>query len=145
MITYDLEQQALALPDQATALLIVDIDSYMQASELLLTIKDLLRKIEDTFTPMTQIAHAAWKETIAQRKRHEDPLLTAEAILKARISTYRDTQERQRLIAEQEAQQAAQLQEAVDAERAGDMVASEAALNGHGLVSVAVASPVPTV
>lgn len=141
----ELEQQALAIPDQALALMIVGEETYRHATELLLTIKDLRKEIEATFAPIIEKAFAAHKEAVAQRKRHEEPLIKAEGILKPRMAAYLEEQESQRREAERKAQEAAQLQEAVNAEAMGDVGGVEAALNGYGVASVIVPSSVPKV
>lgn len=143
--TQELEQKALAIPDQAQAITITDAVSYSAATELLLTVKALLKEVDETFAPIITKAYQTHREAIAQRKRHEDPLLRAEAILKPRIAAYMDEQERQRQLAEKRAQDDAQLAEAEHHEALGDHRASEAALNGQGLVNVNVPSETPQV
>ena len=50
---------ALAVPDQARAIVVTDNASYAAAAELLITIKGIRRKIEDTFKPIKQKMDAA--------------------------------------------------------------------------------------
>src|SRR3990167_1390814 len=143
--TIDLEQKALALPDEATALMITDVPSYARACAFLLDIKAVQKELDATFDPIINKQFQAHREAVAQKKRHEQPLLRAEQIIKPRIAAYRDEQERTRRIAEQRANEAAQLQEALDAEALGDAPQMEAVLNGQGVVNVCVPSIVPNV
>ena len=141
--TMELEQKALAVPDQAQALTVTDAVSYTAATDLLLSVKALLKEVDETFNPIINKAYQTHREALAQQKRHKDPLLKAEAILKPRIAQYLYEQEQARLALERKAKDDAQLQEAVDAESRGDQAGAEAAMNGQGIVNVSVPSSVP--
>lgn len=92
----ELEQKALAVPDQARIIQVTDNPSYVRATDILLAIKGLRRQINDTFDPIIEKAHMAHKEAIDQKKKIDFPLVTAEGILKPRIALYLDEQERKR-------------------------------------------------
>ena len=145
IVTNDLEQKSLTILEQADHMTIVGTDTYKQAATLLLVIKDVLKELSDTFDPIVAKTHAAWKETLAQRKRHEEPLLRAESVLKPRIAAYIEAEDQKAKAEQKKAQEAATLQEAMDAEARGDQPAAEAALNGQGVVAVNVASAAPKV
>lgn len=134
--TQELEQKALAIPDQAMALEITDAGSYQVAAELLLTVKALLKEVDATFNPIIEKQYQAHREALAQKKRHQDPLLKAEQILKPRLAKFLHDEEQKRLQAERAMQEAATLQEAVDAEARGDTTSADAAMNGQGVASV---------
>ena len=132
----DLEQRALALPEQAQAMAICDAETFIKATDFLLTIKALRTELDSTFDPVIAKAFAVHKEACTQKRRHEEPLAKAEAIIKSRIAHYHAGQAQQRLEAQRKAQEEAQLQEALDAEARGDQASADAALNGQGVVAV---------
>src|SRR3990172_2943408 len=74
--------------DRAHALVVQDQASYEGAAVLLREIKSLRGEIELTFGPITAKARAAWKESLAQRKRHEAPLEIAEGTIKRAMATF---------------------------------------------------------
>lgn len=94
--TAQVEAQALAWPERAGSLAVVDGPSYNQAAQWLLGIKDLRKEIEDTFGPIIRAAHAAHREAVAQRKKVEAPLEEAERTLKRGLAAYDTEQERLR-------------------------------------------------
>lgn len=134
--TQDLEQRALALPEQAQAMAILDDETFTRATDFLLTIKALRNELNETFDPVIAKSYAAHKEAVSQKKRHEEPLAKAEAIVKHQMAIYHADQEQRRLEAQRQAQEAAQLWEAIDAESRGDQAGADAALNGQGVVAV---------
>jgi hypothetical protein len=143
--TLELEQKALAIPDQAQAITITNNESYEAATDLLLTVKELLKEVDNTFKPIIDKAYSTHREALAQRKRHEEPLLRAEQILKPRIAAYLEEQERIRKFAEKKAQDDVAIQEAEDATAMGDHAGAEAALSGQGVASVNIPSAAPKV
>jgi hypothetical protein len=123
----ELETRAIAWPDRARALKIVDAQSYVESAELLNEIKDLRREIHNTFDPIVGKAYDAHKEAIKQKKRHEDPLVIAEAIIKGSIVAYDYQQEQIRQAEEARLRDEARkreeeriLLEAIEAEQDGD-------------------------
>lgn len=125
---------ALSVPEQAKQIVkIITVADYSRAGEILLTIKGIRKKIEDTFKPIKQKMDAAKKEVLDQEKLADKPLAEAEAYIKPLIATYNAEQEKIRLaeearlreIARQEEEER-QLQEALAAEKAGDKEEAEA-------------------
>ena len=47
--------------------------------------KDLRAKIAETFDPIISKAHAAHKEAVGQKKKHDDPLEQAQRIIKGKM------------------------------------------------------------
>lgn len=137
----DLEQRALAIPASAMVLMITDRPSYERGAELLLAVKDLRAEVNRTFDPIIHKQYQAHQEAIAQKKRHDAPLMQAEGLLKPRMAAYLRAEEESRRAAEKVLQEAATLQEAVDAEARGDQRSAEAALDGQGIVSVSMPTP----
>ena len=71
------------------------------AKSLIKSLRELKKKMGETFTPMIEKAFAAHKEAKAQAKKHTDPLDDAERILKQKIGDYLDAEEK-RLLKEAE-------------------------------------------
>ena len=143
--TLDIEQRALALPEQARQFVVFDDTTYQQAGEFLLRIKTVRKELDATFDPVIAKAFATHKEAIAQKQRHEEPLELAEFVIKGRMVEYHAQQERIKANEQRHAQDAATLQEALDAEARGDPLAAEQALNGQGVVAVPARPPTPAV
>ena len=119
--------------------------TYQQAGGFLLRIKAVRHELDATFDPIVDKAHKTWKEALAQKKRHEYPLALAENVVKGRMAAYHAQQERITAEEQRHAQDAATLQEALDAESRGDTLAAEQALNGQGVVAVLATPPAPAV
>lgn len=133
--TVEIETKTDLTIQKAEALQIQNEDAYRAASEMLLGIKDLLKEIKGTFEPIKTKAHAAWKEVVAQQQKHEEPLLKAETILKSKMGTYYQEQERLRLEEEARLREIARKKEeeerlalAIQAEREGCKEEAEAIL-----------------
>jgi hypothetical protein len=117
---------ALPIPEQAKSIAIRDDDSLRRGNEILLTIKDLRKKIADTFGPICSAAFAAHKAAVKAQKDAEAPLVEAEGIIKPAIARYMAEAERKRReeearlaeIARKQAEEAA-LAAAIEAEEAG--------------------------
>ena len=117
---------AIPIPEQAMGLVIIDDASLSRGNEILLTIKDLRKKIADTFGPICAAAFAAHKTAVKAQKDAEAPLVEAEGIIKPAIARYmaevdrkrREAEDRQRKEAEKAAEEAA-LAAAIEAEDAG--------------------------
>src|SRR5262245_15698153 len=90
----ELEIRTLSVPDRAKCLTIETNDQFVEAGELLKTIKGLRAEIDATFDPIISKAHSAHKEALEQKRKVDAPLVQAETILKPRIAHYLDEQER---------------------------------------------------
>lgn len=91
---------------------IVNNEQYATAAERLKGLKGLMKQVKDTFDPIIRKAHEAHKEAVAQAKKHETPLVEAEAIYKRAMMTYQTEQERQRQEQERKAREAAEREQA---------------------------------
>lgn len=124
--TQEVVSLAIPVPDQAKAIAIIDDASLQRGNELLLTVKDIRKKIAETFDPIISKAFQAHRAAVGAKKDAEAPLVEAEGILKPSIARYvaererkrREKEERQRKEAERIAQEQA-LAAAVEAEEAG--------------------------
>lgn len=142
--------EALAWPDQARALTIHDVDTYAQGCALLLGIKDLRKKIAETFDPHVRRAHEAHKALVKEKADAEAPLTEAERILKGALTTYdqeqerirRDEQRKKDEEARQEAERLA-LEQAAALELEGHATGDEAMVaEAHAIIAAPIA-PVP--
>lgn len=86
--------EAESWPARARAAQITDTASYAGACELLLGIKDLRRKIAETFDPHVQRACDAHRALVKEKRDAEAPLTEAETIVKGAIAAYDQEQER---------------------------------------------------
>jgi len=132
-------ERALAFPDQARALRIVNAQSYQFACEFLKGIKALREEIADTFDPHIKRAFEAHRALVKEKREAEAPLADAELIAKRALVAFDTEQERirreeqQRLEAEARRQaEERQLMEAIaleeQAQASGDAgLAMEAA------------------
>src|SRR4030042_1491544 len=109
-----ISSEALTYPEKAKEIKIRDQLSLDTANAFLRGIKGLLSKIADTFDPIIKQAHEAHKQAIDQRKKHEEPLLQAERIIKTGMGPYLAEQDRIRREAEGKAKR-----EATEAEDGG--------------------------
>jgi len=122
-----LEIEAIAFPDQARALQVTSNDTYQAAGGLLIQIKGLRKKINETFKPMKAAAVKAHKAVLEQERIADAPLVKAENIIKPALAKWDMEQERLRRVEEQRLQELARKQEedrrlaeAVAIEQAGD-------------------------
>ena len=122
-----------AAVELAGDIVIENDDDLLAIADLLTgTIKPALQEIERTFRPMQRKTDEAHKEVCAQRKRHEQPLLSVETKAKAAIGAYHQEQERIEREAEaqrlEEARKAAEdqaVEEAARLERDGHQEAAD--------------------
>jgi hypothetical protein len=123
----ELEQKALSFPVRAKEILIQTPDDYLGASTFFLSIKALRKEIQDTFGPLKEKAFQAHKAIVAEEKRHEQPLIEAEKIVKGIMEKWdaeqaeiaRQKEIELRGIAREEEEKRI-LQEALNAEAEGD-------------------------
>jgi len=90
----ELEQQALAVDEQAREIIIKDQNQYDTANSFILTIKKLQKEVKDSFGPIIAKAFQAHKEAKAQETRHLEPLLKAEELVKGKMLGWLREQER---------------------------------------------------
>lgn len=64
-----------------------------KATECLKGVKGLQKSIKETFRPHIETAHKAWKNLISEEKKHLEPLIRCEEILKGKIGAFLQEQE----------------------------------------------------
>lgn len=145
----DLEARALTWADRARALRVDTAEHYTLAAALLQTVKALRTEVDATFTPICEKAHATWKEALAQRKKHDEPLVESEAILKHAMLKYTEAEERrqqaERAALEEQARAAEEqvrLDEAAALEAAGETAMADAVLSMPSIAPPVTLAPV---
>lgn len=102
------EDQALALVDEARSLVIADEPSYQNAALWLRErCKAVLAKVDAVFDPIIRKAHEAHKEAVAQKRIVAAPIEEAERVVKGAIGSYLREQERIRLELQRKADESA--------------------------------------
>jgi hypothetical protein len=141
--------EALTWPDRARAAVVRDAASYEDAAQLLLGIKDLRRKIAETFDPHCKRAYEAHRALTKEKADAEAPLTQAERIIKDSLRAYDAEQERlrreQQRIADEQARREAEdraLEQAAALEREGKDFGDEALVaEAHALINAPIVAP----
>lgn len=127
---------ALSVPEQAKQITIKTMADYTRASDIIMSIKAIRKKITDTFKPIKQKMDAAKQEVLDQEKAADAPLKEAEAWLSPQIIEWNREQERIRKTEEdrlrkiaEEAEKERLLNEAVAAEQSGNKEEAEAIIS----------------
>ena len=146
-----IEQSTELIVQRAQALEISSEDSYQLAGVFLtVELKPMLREIADTFGPIVTAANKAHKAALAQKKRHSEPLLKAEAIVKASMGAY--YKEQQEITRQREAERLAEarreaeeraLAEAAGLEEMGEAEAAEEIISMPATPVVVKPAPAP--
>lgn len=89
-----LELQATSILELAQKMTVATIEQQKSAGGLLHDIKALKAKVNETFDPICDANHKAWKTSIAQRNKHLNPLEDAERLLKEKSAEFFAEQER---------------------------------------------------
>lgn len=105
--TDDIMVESSTALTEAQAFKITTADEFVASGEKLKGIKALAKKIDDTFDPHIKRAFEAHRSLVAEKKVHQTPLQTAEALIKRQILSYQQEEERKRLELEAQAQEAA--------------------------------------
>lgn len=103
-----IEQESQALIVTANKFNIVSNEVYVEAMEFAKNIKGLIKEVEASFDPIVKKSYAAWKEAIAQKDKHLEPLNGALKLIDGKGRTFRYEQEQIRLEEERKARELAQ-------------------------------------
>ncbi|MDZ4346141.1 MAG: hypothetical protein U1E51_27325, partial [Candidatus Binatia bacterium] len=132
--TREIQEKSATIVQWAYGLL-VTVETYPKAGELLRSIKALEKSVSDTFDVPIEAAHKAHKAILAAKAQHMDPLVKAEGIVKGKMGVH--IQEQERIRAEQQriadaaarkAEEDARLAEAQVLEEIGETEAAEAVI-----------------
>lgn len=121
-----LQDKLVPVIEEMAGLEVKTVDAWQQAAELLVTIRKLSKDVDDTFDAPSKAAHQAHKQVLAAKKKHSQPLESAEnRIKKMLVDFYKHAQDQARVaMAEARADQKSQqdemaLDEAAALERMG--------------------------
>jgi len=104
----EVEIRALALPEKARLLRIIDNPTMQAAGVMLTDIKALRAEISAIFDPTIKAAHNAHKTAVAMKNKVEAPLSEAETIIKSSMAAYYDVEEKRRAEAQRRIDEEAQ-------------------------------------
>lgn len=91
------EKEVTEIQDGAKKFLAIKtVEQKAQAVEFIRGIKGMIKKVADAFDPIIQANHAAWKTSLGQKAKYNDPLETAEKAVKKAIGFF-DLEEQQRI------------------------------------------------
>lgn len=89
-----LSKETNEIVSQSKSLVIANGDHYKSASNDLMRIKGVLKRINEVFDPIVSKAHETHKAAVAAKKSLTDPLDTAEKAIKKAMIAYDEEQER---------------------------------------------------
>ncbi len=98
-----LKKDTSGFPDRAKRIIVYNGVTLSKANEFLQAIKLVMKEIANTFNPIIKKAHEVHKESVAQKKKFEEPLVEAEKTIKLHIGAYLEGQEKIRREAEEKA------------------------------------------
>ena len=124
---------------------IVNPAQYEEAGERLKAIKALSKKIDETFDPHIKRAFENHRALVAEKKTHQTPLQTAEALLKRAVLSYQVAEETKRREAEARAQEVARKEREKLEERARKAEASGKVEKAEALTIAAATVIQPTI
>lgn len=137
---------ALAWPERAAALRVVDSQTYTDASEMLKGIKALRSKIAGVFDKHISAAFQQHKALVAEKAAAEKPLTEAETVIKRALVAYTEAEEKRRREEERRlAEEARKVEEARRLEEAAALEAEALASGDDEMLATAqeiVAAPV---
>jgi len=99
-----IEEKSLTLYEQATSLVINDVQSYAAAGEVGKALKSLEKEVTDYFAPMKKAAHDAHKAITKKESDELAPIKEAIDIVRKTMNVYAQEQDRIRREAERKAQ-----------------------------------------
>ena len=129
-----LETQALALPDRAKLIQVVDDKSLHLANEFIHACRQMRNKIAETMDPIVKRAHGLWKEVLGQKQKLEIGPKLGEETVGPKIASYKRKieeeirlreEEKARKIEEERKKKEEAFEKAAAAEKAGDQEKAE--------------------
>ena len=145
------KSDALAIPEQAKAIQVVDNASYARAGAVLVAIKGIRKQIKATFKPMKQKIDESKREVLEQERKLDAPLIEGEEFIKPQLARWDAEQKTIRYEKElalravaKKAEEERQLAEAIALEEQGETKEAEQIMAAPVYVPpVVVASTVP--
>jgi len=143
--TEEVGVKALSIVDQSKAIKIVDSETYLKAGSILTTIKEMIKEVEDTFTPICDAAFKAHRKAVEKRDGFLNPLKDAMKGVKGAMNNYDIEIERARIAEQKRLEDIARkeeeerrIQEAIEAEaeaKRNGATAQEAAQEAEAIIS----------
>ena len=130
----ELDREASMIELRVQRMAVLNDTDYVCAAEMLKEIKATQKKVTEYWEPLRVSAKDAYDRVLSRKKDMIDPLKSAEDILKSKMTTYSDEQERKRKAQEEalrklaEAELEKKLAEATAAEASGDTEAASSAM-----------------
>lgn len=90
----EVERMIPPVVEAANSLTVTDSVQYQDACTFLQQVAVKKKQVDEVFDPIVKAAHSAHKEAVAQKKKFTDPLVSAESVVKGKISTYRAEEDR---------------------------------------------------
>lgn len=90
----EIENKILVTNNEAQSIIIKNQEHYDQANNFLKIIKGLQVKVKETFRPIIESAYKTHRESVAKEKEHLEPLLKAETLVKNKMLSFAQEQER---------------------------------------------------
>jgi hypothetical protein len=130
------KEQALSVPDQARAFIVLSNDDFTKGEDFLALCKSLENSVHADLDDVVKQAHGSWKASVALRDKYLTPLEEGRRILKQKMIAYQDQQEQIRREAQRKAEDEAKaraeeeaLAAALQAEKEGDTETAEAIIS----------------
>lgn len=105
--TAELQQETGQALIAAKDFKITSAEQYVASADRLKGIKALMKKIDETFDPHIKSANETHKNLVAEKRKHQQPLLDAESVIKREVVRYQLAEEQKRREAEARAQEEA--------------------------------------
>lgn len=135
----EIEKEAHGHLAQAKSFQIIDQQSYEDAAGRKKALSEFKKRVLEVFDPIVKKSHAAWKEAVAQRDKHVNPVEECETIYRDKAKAYEREQQRIQEEAQRKAREEAERQAKLERERIekeaekaldkGDLKQAESLLN----------------
>ncbi len=105
--TTEIVKQTQSAVSRAREMVVASPATMTEAGEFLRVLKTIRKRIGDTFDEPIKAAHAAHKSILAAKAEHDQPLADAERIVKGKVGTYQQEEERKRKAEEERLRESA--------------------------------------
>lgn len=93
----ELKQEITPVETRANEITVTNGEEYSEASNFLLKIKEMQKKVGEYWKPLRENAHKAWKSICDKEKEFTSPLQEAEHIIKGKMIEWQRQEEEKRL------------------------------------------------
>lgn len=134
----NISQEIITVENMSTSIIITNNDIYVQAGDMLVTVKKVKKTIEEYFKPLKEAANKSWKAICNRENEEIEKLAPAINHLNKQMTAWNIEQEKIRKAEEERLRQEAlkaeeerKLADALQAEKEGDKEMAEAIINEH--------------